>query len=364
MRTFATLALIFGLGLALPSAASAQGAVSSHRFGMDFGDSSLQKQGVDLPLKIQEGKTYHFTLEMKPYRESSFSSPEPEGGGATGGSEGSAQGGREKATGCNHEAWMKATNVSGDETTVNFTFDASKCEKCREKAKETGSPMPGKIEYTAKVTKDGDITSFQRQDRGQGQDASSGGSTGKESGFDDMLKTHAEQLLGYGLHGKKLEPDRMYDVAWMHPENWETKSHHDGAHEPSTGAGASSTGGSSSSGGSSQERSGEASWGAGKSFALRYDGKAKTEASEAAHFRIVPAAGSFSSPESGSSAGGSSGEGQEIGKVNFRLEDGLLDRFAMVMDPSFMKEGEHGSKAGEPGTREMKKFVITIRRAD
>jgi len=386
MKALRLIGLFVGLALVLPRPAFAAGQDdSSRRYGFDFGDKDVKKENAQIPLKAEDGKEYKWTVEMKPFDTSGFSSPQS---GDRASDRGTERSGRDdKSKMCKHETTMKVNKASEEETSVTFTFDASDCPLCKEKAKENNEKAPSKLMYDARIRKDGEIEAFRRQEsETEGGAAGKAADASKLEAWDNMLRTHARQLIGAGLHGKQLEPGKSYDVAWMHHDAWSGKKDKE---EGQSGSGQRAGERAGERTGSESQRSGSgaassSSKGMGD-FALRYEGKAK----DFAHFTIVPSTGSFSSPSGtegagstgssgrtgqegsgsragqtgGSQAGGTSGSssqgagqwsGSEYGKANFRLDDGLLDKFAFMMDVSKMGGEEHAKMKGM--------WLLTIRR--
>ena len=214
---------------------------TSRVYNLDFGERSLQRETANLPLKFEQGKTYHYTIVSQPYGQGSFASPESGSreswtqgsqkedrgqnqaqersreqsrssgsqGPETAGNYGQGQAGGQNQMACRHEAWLKVNQLSGNEATLSFTFDASKCEACKQQAKQAGREPPGKVTYTVRANRDGEILSFERE----------GGQSGNRQmgSWEEVLKLQCRQLLGEGLHDQQLEPGKTYDVAWMSP---------------------------------------------------------------------------------------------------------------------------------------------------
>ncbi len=287
-------------------------ALALHIIGFDFGEKDLKREALELPLKFQQGKSFHYIMEMKPHGQAGFSSPST-------GTEGARPELSGKAVGCKHDAWLKVTEVSGDEGTLSFTFDASNCEFCKQAAKEAGREPPGKATYTVRANKKGEVFSFQPE---------GGGAAGQTmASWEPMMKLQLRQLLGHGLHDQRLEPGKTYDAEWTHPEAWQKVC-------PYRTAG------------------GETSRPADlKTFQLRYDGHTRTEDVPVGLFTVVPAGGW--------SSGAIERADRQYGQTNFRTEDGLLERFALVV-PAYYFTGKPDQKG--PGMEGDMEF--TIRRTE
>jgi len=285
---------------------------------------------------------------------------------------------------CKHQAEAKVSKMSGDEATISFTFDASRCQFCKEQAQKQGQKPPEKLTYNARVSQQGQVLSFEEEGGGGGQ------SQGSE--WKNVIMTQARQLVGEGLHQGRLEPEKTYDVSWMRPESWKKGSggqesgrpaQSSSSGESQQGGKRSTTGGESSSG---TTRATAQSGGSGSQrFQLRYEGRTRAEGGQVALFNISSSgggssgagsqsggseksssessgAGSSSSRSIDGSGGGSSGG--EAGKAAFRLEDGLLEKFALILPASVMKEmHKDEEKSGEAGSMPMGDMLITIRRS-
>ena len=320
------------------------GATGIRIAGFDFGEQGLKREATTLPLRFETGKSYHYVMEMKPYMQrGGFSSPQGErNDDRSGATPGTAQG-------CKHDNWLKVIQSSGDEATVSFTFDATNCEMCKQAAKQAGREAPGKGTYTVRTSKRGEVVSVEPE---AGTTA-----TKQLTNMEEIVKLQVRQLLGDGLHDQKLEPGRTYDAQWMHFEAW------DKAKQAAFGA----TSG-------SRESTGHAA----KSCALRYDGTTETTGERVAVFTVVPsgAGGSFSNPRPDETPRNEQQAGRRerddfrqvggmtdhpAGMTNFRLTDGFLERFALILPASFMNSSD---KEGRSGQTYDGPFQLTIRRAD
>jgi hypothetical protein len=287
----------------------------------NFGQDKLQREAADLQLKLEEGKVYRWIIEGKPHVSGHFSSP---------GTEGHVEHDKSK---CKHEAEAKVTKVSGDDLTLTFTYDASKCEMCKEHSRKLGRDAPGKLIYNVRANKKGEVLSFRK-------DETSSGGQGLE--LENMLKTQTRQLLGHGLREARLEPGKSYDVVWMHPESWKMGS--DQSSGSVTGRDASTKAGS-------------------IFFELRYDGRTNLDDEKVVRFTIAPVTGSFSSPGDESTTGDVvTGIGREAGYAGYRLEDGLLERFAFVLPSAIIKEMHKSDGEGQEQGGMHGDMLITIRR--
>jgi hypothetical protein len=247
---------------------------------------------------------------------------------------------------CQTEAWLKVAEIAGHEANLIFMFDATNCEHCKQAARLVGREAPGRITYNVRANAQGQVLSFDRQG------TASGGQKEARQVYPDesILKLTCRQLLGEGLHDRRLETGKTYDVAWLHPEEW-----HRAAADDSPGR-------SSSSSRAAGEEEPFPRTGAG-SLALRYDGFTLVRDLRVAHFTAVRAGGSFSSTATGN-AGTSAAAGRgenEVGLANFRLEDGFLEKFGLVLPSSFFNSQgkESRQEAGASGD-----VLITVRRTE
>lgn len=363
------LSTVLAAVLAGPSLSGADREQSrSSEFG-DFGEVSLQREAAELKLKLEEGKTYRWDIEARPRQQSPGAASSRE---EKSGSERSQAAGGSMV--CKHQTEAKVTKASGDEATINFTFDASRCEFCKQQASKTGQKPPEKLTYSARVSKRGEVLSFEEEGGG-------GGGQGNE--WKGMLMTQARQLVGEGLHEGRLEPGKTYDVIWMRPESWQkgagdrVKSSSSSG-ESSTTRGA--TGGESTGAAARATTRGESSGAGGFRFELKYDGRTRLEGTQVTCFTSRSTGGSSSGAGSRAGAGESSstegsssgarsidgntgGSGGEAGKACFRLDDGLLERFALVLPASLMKEIHKDEGKSEAGAMPPGDMLIKIRRA-
>lgn len=363
------LSTVLAAVLAGPSLSGADREQSrSSEFG-DFGEVSLQREAAELKLKLEEGKTYRWDIEARPRQQSPGAASSRE---EKSGSERSQAAGGSMV--CKHQTEAKVTKASGDEATINFTFDASRCEFCKQQASKTGQKPPEKLTYSARVSKRGEVLSFEEEGGG-------GGGQGNE--WKGMLMTQARQFVGEGLHEGRLEPGKTYDVIWMRPESWQkgagdrVKSSSSSG-ESSTTRGA--TGGESTGAAARATTRGESSGAGGFRFELKYDGRTRLEGTQVTCFTSRSTGGSSSGAGSRAGAGESSstegsssgarsidgntgGSGGEAGKACFRLDDGLLERFALVLPASLMKEIHKDEGKSEAGAMPPGDMLIKIRRA-
>ena len=405
MRAFIAqgLSTILAVGIAGSSLLAAEREQSQSQFG-DFGESNLQREAAELKLKFEDGKTYRWDIEAKPQQEG-YRSQQKSGSERSQSSGGSEKGqsstqGQSSEKGqsssqsgssmmCKHQAEAKVTKSSGEETTIAFTFDASQCQFCKEQAQKQGQKPPEKLTYQARVSQQGQVLSFEEQGGG------GGGGQSQAAEYKNMIMTQARQLVGEGLHQGRLEPGKTYDVSWMRPESWKKGS---GGSESGRAAGSSSSGRESEQSGkrptageesqSGTSRATAQSGGSGSQrFQLRYEGRTRAEGDQVALFNISSSGGSSSgsgsrsggsesrsSSQSSGGAGGPSsrsidgnggGSGGEAGKAAFRLEDGLLEKFAFILPASVMKEmHKDEEKSGGAGSMPQGDMLITIRRSE
>jgi len=289
-------------------------------YEFDFGEKGLRREAISLPLRLEQGKSFHYVMEMKPYaqRRGGFSSPDNER--------------TTKGSICKHDAWVKVTKSSADASTGSFTFDATNCEFCQQAAKQAGQEAPGKGTYTFQTNQKGDVTSLQPEN--------TGAANAHLASMEPMLKLQLRQLLGNGLHDQRLEPGKTYDAAWMHFDEWQK------AKEAMMG-GKKTAGAQPSSPTAGRETPDHPEM---KNFALRYDGITETDGEKVALFTGAsegssktlrpttdrPNPDQVGREERTFDVGTTTGRQTIYCQSNFRLEDGLLERFALVMPASCM----------------------------
>lgn len=338
---------------------------ATEQAGAVASEANLRREALDFPLNFQEGKSLHYTINVKPSHPGGISST----GIGTRREDSDREtnrldpvGGRTAATDaaqeCRHETWVKTTKVSGDEATFEVTFDGSKCAMCTAKhtaGGKTPDPSMMKSTYTARVSKDGNLLALDHQSGGS-QDAS------ERAGWESIFRNHFQQLLGYGLHDRKLEPGKVYEAAWLKK----------GAFSP-------------------QGTGHETSETAGQKMmemppincVLRYEGWTDVGGQRQVHFAVLPASGSFSGADTGTGnrtdrssqpreegqnrdarsadteryVGGAASSGRNLGVVLYRVDDGCLEKFHFM--PSTVLSGDR-----ERNAREGHAWEVMIRRAE